>query len=74
MSKRCLRATEVWGVDTEEEAQEIIEQAAKGEGELTKKTVELKTKKSKGVIIDQMYKVTVQVDYSALFDDIEGVE
>ena len=71
MSKRCMRATEVWAVDTEEEAQEIINQAAKGEGELTKKTVELKTKKSKGIIIEQAYKVTVQVDYCGMFDELD---
>ncbi len=72
--KRCMRITEVWAVDTEEEAQEIINNAIESNGELTKKTVELKTKKSKGVIIDQAYKVTVQVDICGMFDDVEGVE
>ena len=47
MSKVLMRRTEIWRVDTEAEAQEIIAAAAK-EGDLTKKIIEVKQKKSKG--------------------------
>lgn len=63
MSKVLMRRTEIWRVDTEAEAQEIIAEAAK-DGDLTKKIVEVKQKKAKGVVIDENLKVTTQVDYA----------
>lgn len=63
MSKVLMRRTEIWRVNTEAEAQEIIAEAAK-DGDLTKKIVEVKQKKAKGVVIDENLKVTTQVDYA----------
>ena len=63
MSKVLMRRTEIWRVDTEKEAQEIIDEAAK-EGDLTKKIVEVKQKKSKGQVVDENLKVTIQVDFA----------
>lgn len=64
MSKVLMRRTEVWRVDTEQEAQEIINEAARSGGDLTKKIVEVKQKKSKGVVVEENLKVTTQVDYA----------
>lgn len=64
MSKVLMRRTEVWRVDTEQEAQEIINEAARSGGDLTKKIVEVKQKKSKGQVVDENLKVTTQVDYA----------
>lgn len=63
MSKVLMRRTEIWRVDSESEAAEIIAEAAK-DGNLTKKTVEVKQRKSKGQIVDENLKVTTQVDYA----------
>ncbi|WIC39631.1 hypothetical protein [Phage Phass-1] len=63
MSKVLMRRTEIWRVDTEKEAQEIIDEAAK-EGDLTKKIIEVKQKKSKGQVVDENLKVTTQVDFA----------
>lgn len=68
MSKVLMRRTEVWRCDTENEAQEVIKAATADGGELTKKTTEVKTKKSKGQIVDENLRVTVQVDYAEQFD------
>lgn len=64
MSKVLMRRTEVWRVDTEQEAQEIINEAAHSGGDLTKKIVEVKQKKSKGQVVEENLKVTTQVDYA----------
>lgn len=64
MSKILMRRTEVWRVDTEQEAQEIINEAARSGGDLTKKIVEVKQKKSKGQVVEENLKVTTQVDYA----------
>ncbi len=64
MSKVLMRRTEVWRVDTEQEAQEIINEAARSGGDLTKKIVEVKQKKSKGQVVEENLKVTTQVDYA----------
>ena len=53
MSKVLMRRTEVWRVDTEQEAQEIINEAARSGGDLTKKIVEVKQKKSKGQVVEE---------------------
>lgn len=64
MSKVLMRRTEIWRVDTEAEAAEIIAEAAQSGGDLTKKIVEVKQKKSKGQVVDENLKVTTQVDYA----------
>lgn len=74
MSKVLMRRTEIWRVDTEGEAQEIIKSATEDGGDLTKKTIEVKTKKSKGQIVDENLKVTVQVDFAGQFDEVGGDE
>lgn len=64
MAKVLMRTTEIWRVDSESEAQEIIAEAAGQGGELTKKTIEVKQRKSKGQVIDENLKVTTQVDFA----------
>lgn len=48
MAKVLMRRTEMWRCDTESEAQEVIKAATAEGGELTKKVIEVKTKKAKG--------------------------
>lgn len=69
MGKVLMRRTEIWRVDSESEANEVIRDSTTDGGELTKKTIEVKTKKSKGQVIDENLKVTVQVDFAGQFDD-----
>lgn len=64
MSKVLMRRIEVWRVDTEAEAQEIIAEAATENGDLTKKIVEVKQRKSKGQVVAENLKVTTQLDYA----------
>lgn len=64
MSKVLMRRVEVWRVDTEAEAQEIISEAAESGGDLTKKIVEVKQRKSKGQVIAENLKVTTQLDFA----------
>lgn len=64
MAKVLMRRTEIWRVDSEAEAAEIINEAAKSGGDLTKKIVEVKQRKAKGQVIDENLKVTTQVDYA----------
>lgn len=59
--KRLMRVTNIYSCDTEDEAQEIINED-KETGELIKKTIEVKQKKSKGVVIAEILKVTTVVD------------
>ena len=54
MAKVLMRRTEMWRCDTETEAQEVIKAATAEGGDLTKKTIEVKTKKAKGQIVDEM--------------------
>lgn len=63
MAKVLMRRTEMWRVDSETEAQEIIAEAAK-DGDLTKKVIEVKQRKSKGQVVEENLKVTTQVDYA----------
>lgn len=64
-----LRQTRQFRVETEAEAQGLIEQIKKeSEGEVTKTTTERKEKKSKGVVIDEGWRVTVQEDFRGFFD------
>lgn len=74
MSKVLMRRTEIWRVDSESEAAEVIKEATLDGGDLTKKTIEVKTKKKGGEIIDENLKVTVQVDFAGQFDDVGGDE
>lgn len=71
MAKVLMRRTEIWRVDSEEEAGEIIADAQKSGGDLTKKVVEVKQRKSKGAIIEENKKVTVQVDFAGQWE-VEG--
>lgn len=64
-----MRRTEVWRCETESEAQSVIKAATADGGDLTKKTIETKTKKSKGQIVDQNLRVTTQVDYAEQFEN-----
>jgi len=59
MSIVLMRRTEMWRADTEAEAQEIIDEAMDSGGDLTKKTIERKTKKAKGEIVAENLRVTV---------------
>lgn len=72
MAKVLMRRTEMWRCDTEGEAQEVIKNATANGGDLTKKTIEVKTKKAKGQIIDENLRVTVQVDYAGQFEADSG--
>lgn len=63
MSVVLMRRTEIWRADDENEAQMIIDEAMESGGDLTKKTIERKQKKSKGEIIAENLRVTVQVDF-----------
>lgn len=74
MAKVLMRRTEMWRCDTESEAQEVIKVATAEGGELTKKTIEVKTKKAKGQVVDENLRVTVQVDYAGQFDTENGGE
>ena len=60
MSKYLISTTEVYRVDSEAEAKELIEQAKVApEYGLAKYTSEYKERKQKGEIIDEYYKVTL---------------
>lgn len=63
--KYLIQTTEVFRVDTEEEAQELIE-AAKTNGmyALKKYNCEYKEKKSKGDVVDDWYKVTLTKSFN----------
>lgn len=73
MAQVLMRRTEIWRVDTESEAAEIIKNATVDGGELTKKTIEVKQKKAKKQIVDENLRVTVQVDFAGQFDE-EGAD
>lgn len=74
MSKVLMRRIEIWRVDDEDEAQEIINESIESGGDLTKKTIEVKQKKSKGAIIMENLKVTTQVDFAGQWPEDEGGE
>ncbi len=60
MSKFLVSTTEVFRVDTDEEAKGLIEEAKRSSMfELGKYSSEFKVKKQKGEIIDEWYKVTL---------------
>lgn len=60
MSKYLISTTEVYRVDSEAEAKELIEQAKVApEYGLAKYTSEYKERKQKGDVVDEYYKVTL---------------
>jgi hypothetical protein len=67
MAKRLKKTTDVWEVDTEEEAMEMIEDAKdqqpSGGYTLTKSGYVVKTKKSKGEIVDMWMVVTLEKSF-----------
>ena len=71
MAKEILRTTTEYSIDDESELDALLEEEAASGGEITKKTVERKQKKSKGEVIAEKYKVTVQVTHAGIFDDLE---
>ena len=64
MARQLLKTTDVWLVETEEEAMEMIEDAkekqAQGGYTVTKSGYTAKPKKSKGEILYIEYKVTIE--------------
>lgn len=68
MASQLLKKTEVYRVDTEEEAMSMIEDAKDGQMNggyiLTKSSYVLKTKKSKGEIVDQWFITTTEKTFS----------
>lgn len=72
MAKTMMTKTEVWRVDSEKEAEDLIQEiVSESGGELKKKTIERKTKKSKGMIIDENFKVSLTIYFADQFD-MEG--
>ncbi len=74
MSKVLMRRVETWRVETEAEAEAIIENAEAEGGDLTKKIIEVKQRKQKGEIVEQNLKVTTQVDFAGQWDTNQGAE
>jgi len=69
MAKTMMTKTEVWRVDSEKEAEDLIQESvSKSGGELKKKTIERKTKKSKGMVIDENLKVSFTIYFADQFD------
>lgn len=67
MARQLMKTTDVWQVDTEEEAMEMIEEAKDKQTEggytLTKSGYVVKTKKSKGEITDMWMVVTTEKSF-----------
>ena len=67
MARQRMKTTDVWQVDTEEEAMEMIEEAKDKQTEggytLTKSGYVVKTKKSKGEITDMWMVVTTEKSF-----------
>ena len=65
--KVLQRITEVYKVDTEEEAAALIEEFKDGAGpggyEVTKYESKYRNKKAKGEIVEEWYVATIQKDY-----------
>ena len=64
MARQLMKTTDVWLVETEEEAMEMIEDAkekqAQGGYTVTKSGYTAKPKKSKGEVLYIEYKVTIE--------------
>lgn len=66
---KVLKTTTVYRCLSQAEADALVEDMRKnGEGEVTKTSIELKQKKSKGLVIDENYKVTIQMDFAPQFE------
>lgn len=66
-----MRRTEIWRCADEAEAQAVIENATNDGGDLSIKKTELKQRKAKGIVVEENYKVTTQVDYAGQWE-VEG--
>ena len=67
--ERILREVKTYGFDTEEQAKAFVEEMAEDcAGDITKHSIERKTKKAKGEIIAEQFQLTVQIDYEKIFD------
>lgn len=70
MAKHLIRTTETYRVDTEEEANALIEEAQKSsQYDLTKHSCEARTKKSKE-FIDEWYRVILTKNFTDEKDPI----
>jgi len=65
MARQMIKQTDVYRVDTEEEAMDMIQEFKDNQGDytLTKSGYVLKTKKAKGEIIDQWFITTLEKSY-----------
>lgn len=61
--KYLIEATEIYRVDSESEANALLEEA-KGEGNLSKYSCVHKERKSKGEVIDEWYRVTLNKKFT----------
>lgn len=68
MAMQLMKTVDTWRVDTEEEAMDMIEDAkdkqSQGGYTLTKSSYVMKTKKSKGEIIDMWFIVSTEKTFS----------
>jgi len=75
MSKYLVSTTEVYRVDTEEEAKELIEQSKiANEYILAKYSSEHKERKAKGEVIDEWVKVTLIKKFNDEKEPISNVD
>ena len=65
MARKMIKQTDVYRVDTEEEAMDMIQEFKDDQGDytLTKSGYVLKTKKAKGEIVDQWFITTLEKSY-----------
>ena len=61
--KYLIEATEIYRVDSESEANALLEEA-KSEGSLSKYSCVHKERKSKGEVIDEWYRVTLNKKFT----------
>lgn len=72
MAKYLVRRTDVYRVDTENEAKAFVEQQkANSKYEVVKHSTELRNAKSKGEIVDEWYRVTIVKNCNEEKDPIE---
>lgn len=65
MSKYLIKTTEIYRCDSEFEANSLVEEAKKAsEYEVIKSTIENRTSKAKGEIIDEWRRVTITKEFS----------
>ncbi len=64
MAKYLLRTEEVYRVDSESEAQELIEEAKQDAYTLTKYNCEYHERKAKGEVVDSWYRVSLKRTFS----------